>query len=149
HFVLGRIADEITERFGERALYDHGLVVTTTLDLNLQKMAEEVVDQYITEYGEQANLYNGAFVAIDPVRGEILTYVGSRDYFREDIEGRNDNAVAINSPGSTLKPFAFMTAFMQGWGTGTGVIAAPFQIVDAGTGGVFAPRDPISQVLGP
>ncbi|MDA0815762.1 MAG: transglycosylase domain-containing protein [Chloroflexi bacterium] len=149
HFVLGRIADEITERFGERALYDQGLVVTTTIDLNLQKIAESVVEQYVTDFGEQAGLYNGAFVAIDPLRGEILTYVGSRDYFRDDIEGRNDNAVALNSPGSTLKPFAFMTAFMGGWGTGTGVIAAPFEIIDFATGTGFAPRDPISQVLGP
>jgi membrane peptidoglycan carboxypeptidase len=149
HFVLGRIADEVTERFGERALYDQGLTVVTTLDLELQHMGEAIIEQYVTEYGEQANLYNGAFVAIDPRTGEILTYVGSRDYFRDDIEGRNDMAAALNSPGSTLKPFAFMTAFMNGWGTGTGVIAAPFDIVDFSTGSTFSPRDPISQVLGP
>ncbi|MCK9494558.1 MAG: transglycosylase domain-containing protein [Dehalococcoidia bacterium] len=149
HFVLGRIAAEIAERFGERALYDQGLTVTTTLDLNLQHMGEEIVEQYVTEYGEQANLFNGAFVAINPRNGEILTYVGSRDYFRDDIEGRNDMAAAANSPGSTLKPFAFMTAFMNGWGTGTGVIAAPFEIMDYSTGSSFSPRDPIAQVLGP
>ncbi|MEX2375460.1 MAG: transglycosylase domain-containing protein [Dehalococcoidia bacterium] len=149
HFIFSRVAAEITERFGERALYDQGLVVTTTIDLNLQKIAEDVIERYVTDFGEQAGLYNGAFVAIDPIRGEILTYVGARDYFRDDIEGRNDNAVALNSPGSTLKPFAFMTAFMGGWGTGTGVIAAPFEIMDFATGEGFAPRDPISQVLGP
>ena len=149
HFVLGRIADEITARFGERALYDQGLTVVTTIDLDLQHIAEDVVEKYVSEYGEQANLFNGAFVAIDPRTGELLTYVGSRDYFRDDIEGRNDMAVAINSPGSTLKPFAFMTAFMNGWGTGTGVIAAPFEIIDYSTGASFAPRDPIAQVLGP
>ncbi|MGE3960177.1 MAG: penicillin-binding protein [Dehalococcoidia bacterium] len=149
HFVLGRIADEVTARFGERALYDQGLTIVTTLDLELQHIGEQIIEQYVTEYGEQANLFNGAFVAIDPRTGEILTYVGSRDYFRDDIEGRNDMAAAINSPGSTLKPFAFMTAFMNGWGTGTGVIAAPFEIIDYSTGASFAPRDPISQVLGP
>lgn len=149
HFVLGRIADEVTERFGERALYDQGLTVVTTIDLELQHIGEEVVEKYVTEYGEQANLFNGAFVAIDPRTGEILTYVGSRDYFRDDIEGRNDMAAALNSPGSTLKPFAFMTAFMNGWGTGTGVIAAPFDIIDFSTGAAFSPRDPISEVLGP
>ena len=78
HFVLGRIADEITARFGERALYDQGLTVTTTLDLDLQHIAEDVVEKYVSEYGEQANLFNGAFVAIDPRTGELLTYVGSR-----------------------------------------------------------------------
>ncbi|MQC17847.1 MAG: penicillin-binding protein [Chloroflexi bacterium] len=149
HFVLGRIADEVTGRFGENALYNLGLTVVTTIDLELQHIGEEVVEKYVTEYGEQANLFNGAFVAIDPRTGEILTYVGSRDYFRDDIEGRNDMAAALNSPGSTLKPFAFMTAFMNGWGTGTGVIAAPFEIIDFATGDGFSPRDPISEVLGP
>ena len=42
--------------------------------------------------------------------------VGSRDYFRDDIDGEVNNAVALNSPGSTLKPFTYATAFMQGWG---------------------------------
>jgi len=149
HFVLGRIAEEITERFGDRALYDQGLEVTTSLDLNLQHMAEEILEAQITENGEVANLYNGAFVAIDPYTGEILTYVGSRDYFRDDIEGRNDNAVALNSPGSTLKPFTFMTTFMNGWGTGTAILDTPFKIVDFSTGEEFAPRDPIATLIGP
>ena len=44
-------------------------------------------------------------------------YIGSRDYFRDDIQGRNDNANALNSPGSTLKPFTYAAAFEQlGWG---------------------------------
>jgi len=149
HFVLGRIADEITARFGETALYGGGLEVVTSLDLGLQHIAEDIVELYVTDYGEQANLFNGAFVAMAPRTGQILAYVGSRDYFRDDIEGRNDNAIALNSPGSTLKPFTFMTAFMKGWGTGAGIIDAPFEIVDFSTGAAFAPRDPISQTLGP
>lgn len=149
HFVLGRIAQELEARFGPRAAYEQGLVVHTTLDMNLQRMAEEVVERNITDYGEQANLFNGAFVAIDPRTSEILTYVGSRDYFRDDIEGRNDNAIALNSPGSTLKPFTFMAAFMNGWGTGTAILDTPLEIVDYSTGGTFSPRDPIGTLLGP
>ncbi len=149
HFVLGRIADEITTRFGRQALYSDGLEIITTIDLDLQHIAQDILEEYITDFGEQASLYNGAFVAIDPRTGQILTYVGSRDYFRDDIEGRNDNAVALNSPGSTLKPFTFMTAFMQGWGTGAAIIDAPLEIVDYATGQVFAPRNPISGFQGP
>ncbi len=149
HFVFTQIARELEARYGPRAAYEQGLVVHTTLDMNLQRIAEQVVEQYITEYGEQANLFNGAFVAIDPRTGQILAYVGSRDYFRDDIEGRNDNAVALNSPGSTLKPFTFMAAFMKGWGTGTAILDTPLEIVDYSTGDVFSPRDPIGQLLGP
>lgn len=149
HFVLGRVADEITARFGERALYEQGLEVVTTIDLELQHIAEQIIETYVTDYGEQANLFNGAFVALDPKTGQLLVYVGSRDYFRDDIEGRNDNAVALNSPGSTLKPFTFMTAFMKGWGTGAGIIDAPFEIVDFATGDAFSPRNPIQGYQGP
>jgi membrane peptidoglycan carboxypeptidase len=149
HFVLKRVADEVTARFGERALFEDGLVITTTLDLDLQHMAEEILERHIVEFGESTGLYNGALVALDPVTGQILTYVGSRDYFSEDIEGRNDNVTALNSPGSTLKPFTFMTAFMQGWGTGTAILDTPYSLIDAATGGAYTPRDPIATLLGP
>ena len=149
HWVLGRIAEEIRARFGEKALVADGLEVITTLDMNLQREAERILEEEILQVTQASNAQNGAFVAMDVATGQILAYVGSRDYFREDIEGRNDNAVAPNSPGSTLKPFTFMTAFMQGWGTGTGIIDAPYTIIDAGTGRAFSPRDPISTFQGP
>jgi hypothetical protein len=44
HFVLGPVAQEITQRFGERALYEGGLEVTTTLDARLQKIAEDAIE---------------------------------------------------------------------------------------------------------
>ena len=46
--------------------------------------------------------------------------VGSRDYFREDIEGKVNNALALNSPGSTFKPFVYLTTFLNlNWSPGT------------------------------
>ncbi len=149
HFVLGRVASEITKRFGEKALFSDGLEITTSIDANLQKKAEEILEQHITDYGEQTKLFNGAFVAMNPRTGEILTYVGSRDYFRDDIQGRNDNAAAGNSPGSTLKPFTFLTAFQKGWGTGTVILDTPFEMKDAQTGDTFAPRNPNGGFVGP
>ncbi|MPZ98000.1 MAG: hypothetical protein GEU80_01470 [Dehalococcoidia bacterium] len=149
HFVLNRVANEIRARFGERALFNQGLEVTTTIDMDLQEQAQEILESNIVQYGQPANLHNSALLAIDARNGQIITYVGSRDYFRQDIEGKNDNIMGLNSPGSTLKPFTFMTAFTQGWGTGTGIIDAPYTIVDPATGEDFSPRDPISTYLGP
>ena len=149
HFVLGRVANEITKRYGEKALFADGLEITTTIDAHLQKKAEEILEQHILDYGEQTKLFNGAFVAMNPRTGEILTYVGSRDYFRDDIQGRNDNAAAGNSPGSTLKPFTFLTAFQKGWGTGTVILDTPFEMKDAATGDTFAPRNPSGGFVGP
>ena len=149
HFVLGRVANEITKRYGEKALFTDGLEITTTLDAHLQKKAEEILEQHILEFGEPTKLFNGAFVAMNPRTGEILTYVGSRDYFRDDIQGRNDNAAAGNSPGSTLKPFTFLTAFQKGWGTGTVILDTPFEMKDAASGDTFAPRNPSGGFVGP
>ncbi len=148
HFVLGRIADEISERFGERALYEDGLEVVTTLDLTLQREAERILEEKIAEFEESSDGHNGALYAMDPRTGQILVYVGSRDYFREDIEGRNDNVISLNSPGSTLKPFTYMTAFMQGWSTGAGILDTPTKIIDPATGDFFEPRNPSGDFQG-
>ena len=148
HFVLGRVAEEIEQRFGERALYEDGLEVTTTLDLTLQHRANEVLEQWITEFEETSDGHNGALYALDPHTGQILVYAASRDYFRDDIEGRNDNVISLNSPGSTLKPFTYMGAFMDGWSTGTGIIDAPAKVIDAATGEFFEPRNPSGDFQG-
>jgi membrane peptidoglycan carboxypeptidase len=149
HFVLGRVAEEIRARFGDKALVADGLEVTTTLDMNLQREAERLIQEQVLRVEQKSDAHNGAFVSMDVTTGQIIAWVGSRDYFREDIEGRNDNAIAPNSPGSTLKPFTFMTAFMQGWGTGTGIIDAPYTLIDPGSGASYSPRDPISTFQGP
>jgi membrane peptidoglycan carboxypeptidase len=148
HFVLGWVRDEITARWGERALFEEGLEIITTLDMNLQRMAEEIVERNVAQFGEQANLHNGAFIALDPHTGQILTYVGSRDYFRRDIEGQNDNIQARNSPGSTLKPFTYITALTKGWGTGTTILDTPVTFTD-GAGSQFTPRNPGTGFRGP
>ena len=148
HFVLGRIAGEISQRFGERSLYEDGLEVVTTLDLGLQREAERILEEKISEFEESSDGHNGAFYAMDPKTGQILVYVGSRDYFREDIEGRNDNVISLNSPGSTLKPFTYMTAFMQGWSTGAGILDTPTRIIDPATGDFFEPRNPSGNFQG-
>ena len=148
HFVLGRIAREIEQRFGERALYEDGLEVVTTLDLGLQHEAERILEEKISEFEETSNGHNGALYALDPKTGQILVYAGSRDYFRDDIEGRNDNVISLNSPGSTLKPFTYMTAFMQGWSTGAGILDTPAKVIDPATGEFFRPRNPSSDYQG-
>ncbi len=142
HFVLGRVAEEIALRFGERALYEDGLEVTTTLDLGLQHEALRILERRISTDEFEHRSHNGAFYALDPHTGQILVYVGSRDYFRDDIEGRNDNVIAENSPGSTLKPFTYMSAFMRGWSTGTGILDVPTKVIDPATGEFFEPTNP-------
>ena len=125
HFVFNVVRPQLERLFGEEAIGRDGLVVHTTIDLEWQERAEEILEQSISTY-EYSGGHNGAFVAIDPSTAEIVVYVGSRDYFRDDIGGRNDMAAALNSPGSSFKPITYLTAFIQlGWGPGTMILDTP------------------------
>jgi membrane peptidoglycan carboxypeptidase len=115
HFVQ-YVGEYIKATLGEEALYRGGLQVTTSLDLGMQWMANATLEKYVSTFERASNGHNGAVVIIEPPTGQILAMVGSRDYFRDDVHGRVNNAIAQNSPGSTLKPFTYATAFMQGWG---------------------------------
>lgn len=148
HFVLGPVADELKRRFGADALYNDGLIVTTTLDLRVERLAERVLEEHLAANEERTNSHNGALMAVDPKTGQVLAYVGSRDYDNETILGRNDNITALNSPGSTLKPFTYMTAFAQGWGTGTGIPDVPFTMHDIGSNTDFSPTNPGKHCMG-
>ncbi len=149
HFVLNRVIPELKDRFGEDAVLHDGLQVTTSLNLDLQHQAEDILAKNVAQYGDPANSHNGATIVLDPLTGEILTYVGSADYFNDSIQGRVDNITAQNSPGSTLKPWTYMTAFTKGWGTGTAILDTPLSLIDYATGQAYTPRDPIAAVLGP
>jgi membrane peptidoglycan carboxypeptidase len=149
HFVLDYLQPQLEELLGREALYRGGLSITTTLDLDLEKQAEAALEKWISEFEATSNGHNGALVAIDPHTGEILAYVGSRDYFRDDIQGRNDMAVAENSPGSAFKPFTYITAFMKlGWGPGTMVLDTPISYQNP-DGTMFTPRNPSGDFKGP
>ncbi|HET6614513.1 MAG TPA: transglycosylase domain-containing protein, partial [Dehalococcoidia bacterium] len=148
HWVFDYIQPELERMFGGEALYRGGLRVTTTLDLDLQEKAQAALEKWISEFESSADGHNGSLVAMDPRTSEILVMVGSRDYFREDIEGQNNNATAFNSPGSTLKPFAYAAAFEQlGWGTDTLILDTPISYPDGDK--VFTPRNPSGGFVGP
>jgi membrane peptidoglycan carboxypeptidase len=120
----------------------------TSLDLDLQVEAEKIVERWVSEYERASGGNNAALYALDAATGQVLVYVGSRDYFRDDIDGRNDNIEALNSPGSTLKPFTYLTAFQKGWNTGTAVPDYPMKLKDPATGKEYEPRNPISSYQG-
>ncbi len=148
HWVFDYIEPELEQRFGREALLSGGLRITTTLDLDLQEKAQVAIETWISEFEASADGHNGAVVAMDPRTSEILVMVGSRDYFRDDIEGRNNNALSLNSPGSTLKPFTYAAAFETlGWGTETEILDTPISFPDGDE--AYVPRNPSGNFQGP
>jgi membrane peptidoglycan carboxypeptidase len=157
HWVFNYIQPQIEALYGKEALYRGGLRVTTTIDLDLQRKAQEALETWISEFESSAYGHNGALVAMDPRTSEVLVYVGSRDYFADtyyedcdcSLAGRNDNASAPNSPGSTLKPFTYAAAFEKlGWGPGTEILDTSVSYPDA-DGEMFTPRNPSGNFQGP
>ncbi|MBZ0309227.1 MAG: transglycosylase domain-containing protein, partial [Anaerolineae bacterium] len=115
HFVAA-VWTQLERDYGAELL-SGGLEVTTTLDLGWQQTAETIVTRQVDLLNNPIdgtppkNAHNAALVAVDPYTGQILTMVGSPDYFNEAIDGNVNAALAFRQPGSTLKPFTYAAAF--------------------------------------
>jgi len=114
HFVF-YVREYLESRYGKDVVESGGLRVITTLDYKMQQKAEEVVLKHAKENEGLWNASNAGLVAINPKTGEILTMVGSRDYFDPEIDGKYNIATAKRQPGSSFKPFIYATAMTKGF----------------------------------
>jgi len=114
HFVM-YVRDYLLEKYGEDIVTGGGLRVKTTLDFSMQQKAEDVVTKFAPTIEENYDASNVAMVAVDPKSGDILTMVGSKDYFSRIIEGNFNVALAKRQPGSTFKPFVYSALFKKGY----------------------------------
>ena len=125
HFVM-MVKDYLTNKYGEDQLEKGGLRVITTLDWPLQQLAEKVVSQGAERNTQLYQGKNAALVAQDPKTGQILALVGSKDYFDIANQGNfNVAAQGLRQPGSSIKPFAYITAFEKGYTPETIVFDLP------------------------
>ncbi|MBI4435478.1 transglycosylase domain-containing protein, partial [Candidatus Uhrbacteria bacterium] len=114
HFVL-YVKELLEETYGRSAVEQGGLKVVTTLDYDLQMIAEEEVAKGVDENRERYGLTNSALVAIDPKTGQILSMVGSKDYFDDEIDGQVNVATRLRQPGSSFKPIVYAKSFALGY----------------------------------
>jgi membrane peptidoglycan carboxypeptidase len=101
------VRDQLPHLIGD-ASRRPGLRVTTSIDVELQRTANAVIEQQLARL--QVGATNAALVSLDPQTGQVLAYVGSRDYFNDGISGQVDNVTALNQPGSTIKPVTYVSA---------------------------------------
>lgn len=114
HFALF-VREKLIEEFGEEKLKEKGLKVITTLDWDLQQIGERVVKEGVEQNGERYGFTNSALVATNPRNGQILTMVGSKDYFDESIDGNVNVTTRLRQPGSSVKPYVYAQAFSKGF----------------------------------
>lgn len=99
-----------------------GLVVYTTIDVALQNKILKIMQEHIAEIRDAHHVTNAAEVLIDFHTGAIISMLGSIDYYNKAIDGQYNVALAYRQPGSSFKPYVYVTAFAQG--------ASPAQAVD-------------------
>lgn len=113
HFVQ-YVEKILEENYGQAAVEGGGLTVTTTLDLELQDKAQQIVTDEIAKV-EKQHITNGAAVVLNPDTGEILSMVGSKNFFADDYDGQVNVTTSLRQPGSSFKPFTYVTAFKKGY----------------------------------
>lgn len=137
-YVLQQLQDKYNTPEDPYFIWANGLKVTTALDWDLQLYAECIARSHIgslqmkepkacqndlpmmdpvPEAMKQKfdhEVTNASIVAIRPNTGEVLTMVGSLDYFDESIDGQVNVALASRQPGSSFKPYTYLTAFESG-----------------------------------
>lgn len=114
HFVFF-VKELLSEKYGEKLIEQGGWKIISTLDFDLQKKAEKIIEEQVAENQKNFNAGNAALVAIDVKTGQILAMVGSMDFFNEEIDGQVNVAVSPRQPGSSFKPVVYAAAFKRGY----------------------------------
>lgn len=128
HFVM-YVRSHLSDKYGEKMVSQGGLQVTTTLDLGIQQMAEEVVEKEVEKLAP-LKATNGAAMVTDAKTGQILAMVGSKNYW--DETGGNFNVTtAIRQPGSSIKPITYAASFKEGFTPASIVLDTPVSYKNA------------------
>lgn len=146
HFVM-YVRDLLAERLGQRGLFQAGLRVYTTLDLETQSLAETVVSNHVATLSRQ-DARNAGLVALNPTNGEIYAMVGSPDYSNAAIDGQVNAVLADRQPGSAIKPIVYLAAFQRGFGPATVVLDQRTSFPD-GPGRTYSPENFDKRFRGP
>lgn len=119
HFSL-MVKEYLVDKYGEDVVNRGGLKIITSLDFDMQQIAEKAVKDGATRNAELYKGNNASLVAQDGKTGQILALVGSANYFDKSIEGNFNVATqGLRQPGSSIKPFIYMTAFKKGYSPDT------------------------------
>lgn len=113
HFVM-YVKDLLEKTYGPRLVEHGGLRVVTTLDVNIQEKAQDIVTQQIAGL-TRLNVGNGAALVTNPKTGEILAMVGSKNYFDIASEGNVNVVTSTRQPGSSIKVITYALALENGF----------------------------------
>ena len=141
YFIDYLIQNEMADFFGGdlSPLYREGLRIYTTLDRELQELAEELIAGIPEERRDESGVRQpqGALVALDPATGYVKALVGGRDFEESNL----NRALVPRSPGSSFKPFVYAAALEEGFTAGDRILCEAVTFTEAGLSEPYAPTD--------
>jgi 1A family penicillin-binding protein len=131
HFV-NYITAYLEQKYGNTALTSGGLKVYTSLDPEIQDMAQNIVANEISTL-QGLRISNGAALVTKNKTGEVVAMVGSKDFKAQDIDGYVNVTTALRQPGSSIKPFNYSLALNNGMTAATIIKDEPVTYSVAGS----------------
>jgi penicillin-binding protein 1A len=128
-YFVEHIRRAVKKKYGSDYLYKGGLSIETTLDLNMQNIAQKAVATGVSAYEKRHGVSDNnsrvqaALVSMDPFSGHIKAMVGGRDFNKSQF---NRAVQAWRQPGSAFKPIIYAAALDKGFTPSSIIIDSPF-----------------------
>jgi len=126
----------------------HGGRTRTTIELSLQRFVQAQAEDVVAALARY-RVADAAALVVDNRSGDVLAYVGSPDYFSNEVLGRNDGVQALRQPGSSLKPFTYELALERGAIRSTTILDDAPVSYAISAGKLYQPTDYSGRFSGP
>ena len=163
-YFVEYIRKYIERQFGERYLYERGITIYSTLDWDMQQLADSVFEKKIdalerwqrkihfdddpiytemvfdTVSGDSVRVWKelqGALLAMEPATGQIRAMIGGRDFLESQY---NRSVQGGRQPGSSFKPFVYTAAIDNGWTPVDTLLDTP-EVYPMDDGEIWAPKN--------
>ena len=157
HFVFF-VKEQLEKDYGAGLKELEGQRIQTTIDVAMQEEIEEMMAKFVkTNLEERFGVSNIASVVLSTKTGEILSMIGSRDFFDNSVDGRVNIITSLRQPGSTFKPIAYAEAIKKGLAPQTIVYDVPTQFTrfcakdrfESTKSGCYSPVNYTGKFVGP
>ncbi|MCL5072233.1 MAG: PBP1A family penicillin-binding protein [Actinobacteria bacterium] len=113
HFVM-YVKELLEQKYGLKKVERGGLRIITSLDLELEQKIEDILTKQLDEL-KSLSVGNGAVVVTNPKTGEILSMIGSKNYFDDKNSGNFNVTTSLRQPGSSIKAVTYTAALENGF----------------------------------
>ena len=163
-YFVEMVRQTLDDKYGSNLVYEGGLRIYTSLDLDLQREAERALEKRLSDLearykyknthgsfvqpavasdgrapvGSQTPYVQGALVAIDVKTGYVRALVGGRDFRHSSF---NRATQAKRQPGSSFKPFIYTAAIDNGLSPSDVIIDEPVSLPGGANGGAWTPHN--------